>query len=65
MEKLLTGKGIIKTFGEQTEEMKVLNGIDIDIYKGEFVSIMGASGSGKSTLMYALSGMAHSKWRHG
>lgn len=57
MEKLITGKGIIKTFGEQTEEVKVLNGIDIDIYKGEFVSIMGASGSGKSTLMYALSGM--------
>ncbi|MBL1227306.1 ABC transporter ATP-binding protein [Enterococcus sp. BWR-S5] len=57
MEKLIIGKGIIKTFGEQTEEVKVLNGIDIDIYKGEFVSIMGASGSGKSTLMYALSGM--------
>lgn len=57
MEKLVTGKGIIKTFGEQTEEVKVLNGIDVAIYKGEFVSIMGASGSGKSTLMYALSGM--------
>ncbi|MGL4695426.1 ABC transporter ATP-binding protein [Enterococcus larvae] len=57
MEKLIAGKGIIKTFGEETEKVKVLNGVDVAIYKGEFVSIMGASGSGKSTLMYALSGM--------
>lgn len=57
MDNLLTGKGITKSFGEQAEKVKVLNGIDVAIYKGEFVSIMGASGSGKSTLMYALSGM--------
>lgn len=57
MDKLLTGKGIVKTFGEAEEKLTVLNGVDIAIYKGEFVSIMGASGSGKSTLMYALSGM--------
>ncbi|WP_086350605.1 ABC transporter ATP-binding protein [Candidatus Enterococcus clewellii] len=57
MDKLLTGKGIVKTFGEAEEKVTVLNGVDIAIYKGEFVSIMGASGSGKSTLMYALSGM--------
>lgn len=34
--------------------VKALNGISLDIMKGEFISIMGASGSGKSTLMNIL-----------
>ena len=50
---ILSGKGITKSFGENT----VLHGIDVDIYAGDFTVIMGSSGSGKSTLLYALSGM--------
>lgn len=50
---ILSGKNIVKTYGENT----VLNGVDINIYKGSFTVIMGASGSGKSTLLYMLSGM--------
>ena len=34
--------------------LHVLKGINLDIQRGEFVSIMGASGSGKSTLLNAL-----------
>ena len=35
----------------QPNELQILHGIDLSIYKGEFVSIVGESGSGKSTLM--------------
>lgn len=52
-EVILSGKGITKTFGENT----VLQGIDIEIYSGDFTVIMGSSGSGKSTLLHTLSGM--------
>ena len=46
-------KGINKTYSG-AQPLHVLKGIDLDIEKGEFVSIMGASGSGKSTLLNIL-----------
>ena len=49
---LIDAKNIIKRFNEGTEnELEVLHGIDLKVYEGEFVSIVGTSGSGKSTLM--------------
>lgn len=57
MENILTGKDIIKIFGENREEIKALDKVSVSISKGEFVAVMGASGGGKSTLLFALSGM--------
>ena len=42
----------VKRFYENQEnELEILHGINLDITKGEFVSIVGESGSGKTTLM--------------
>lgn len=46
-------KNIHKTY-HNGQPLHVLKGIDLDIYDGDFVSIMGASGSGKSTLLNIL-----------
>ncbi len=46
-------RDINKTY-DNGQPLHVLKGIDLDIEKGEFVSIMGASGSGKSTLLNIL-----------
>lgn len=45
-------KNIMKRFYVgQPNELEILHGIDLKVYEGEFVAIVGASGSGKSTLM--------------
>ena len=47
---MLIGKNIHKRYGT----VEVLRGVDIDIKKGEIVSIVGSSGAGKSTLLHIL-----------
>ncbi len=49
---IIDAQDIIKRFYiGQPNELEILHGIDLKVYKGEFVAIVGASGSGKSTLM--------------
>ncbi|WBW50255.1 ABC transporter ATP-binding protein [Peptoniphilus equinus] len=52
MRELITMEGIVKRYyiGEPNE-LEILHGINLKVYDGEFVAIVGASGSGKSTLM--------------
>jgi len=51
---MITLKNINKTYDMGQASLHVLKGIDLQIDKGEYVSIMGASGSGKSTLLNIL-----------
>lgn len=50
-------KGIKKHFGEGESRVEVLNGIDIEIEKGEICVLLGPSGSGKSTLLNIIGGI--------
>lgn len=56
MQKILEARNIKKYFYEP-EKFQVLKDLNFDIYKGEFLSIVGKSGCGKSTLLYVLSTM--------
>ncbi len=56
-DKIITAKGLVKSFGVGNAKQTIINNLDLDIYSKDFTIIMGSSGAGKSTLMYLLSGM--------
>jgi putative ABC transport system ATP-binding protein len=47
-------RDLTKTFGEGTTQVRALQGVDLDVRRGEVLVIMGPSGSGKSTLLHIL-----------
>ena len=59
LEPMIDMRGIVKTFKNAAGEVTVLKGIDLTIYRGEFVSLVGKSGSGKSTLLNMITGIDH------
>src|SRR5690348_410832 len=53
-EALVLIEGLYKSFLHMGQTLEVLKGIDLNIYAGEFLSIVGASGAGKSTLLHCI-----------
>jgi putative ABC transport system ATP-binding protein len=51
---LIELREVAKIYDMGAEQVRALNGVDLDIERGDYVAIMGASGSGKSTLMNLL-----------
>ena len=57
MEKVIEVKNLYKLYRVGDEVVRALDGVDFNIYKGEFCAIVGTSGSGKSTLLNMLAGL--------
>lgn len=54
---LFHARGITKVYSGGESEVRALDGVDLDLYRGELVVLLGASGSGKSTLLNILGGL--------
>lgn len=54
---ILKTVGLKKYYNKNANQVKALDGIDLEINEGEFVAIVGTSGSGKSTLLHMLGGL--------
>jgi putative ABC transport system ATP-binding protein len=54
---LISARNLSKTFRRGSEEIHVLEGLNLDVDSGDFVAFMGPSGSGKTTLLNLLGGL--------
>ncbi len=56
-EAVLSARRLVKEFREGDNTLRVLDGLDFEVQRGERIAIVGASGSGKTTLLQLLGGL--------
>ena len=56
---VLSIRGVTRTYKTGARELEVLKGVDLDVYPGEVVGLIGPSGSGKSSLLHAAGLLEH------
>jgi putative ABC transport system ATP-binding protein len=56
-EPLFVARGLTKYYASGEAEVRALDGVDLDLYRGELIVLLGPSGSGKSTLLNILGGL--------
>jgi len=54
---LIEARGVTKTYLLGRRSLEVLRGVDLRVFRGEFLAMRGASGAGKSTLLHLLGGL--------
>ena len=57
-ESIIKAEKLTKVYSLPAEEVRAIRGIDLEIFPGDFISIMGPSGSGKTTLLDSLGCLA-------
>ena len=56
---LIRLRNVVKAYKTAAGEFRALKGLDLEVYPGEFVAILGTSGAGKTTLVNMVSGVDH------
>ena len=54
---IASARGLVKVYGKGEAAVRALDGVDVDLARGELTAVMGPSGSGKSTLMHCMAGL--------